>query len=274
MCLFVVGLFVFLDASVARADAPPVMVPYRLTPTQHVLVRAKINGKGPFNFILDTGAPAMFIPKKVAEATAAKVDRGEWAEFDRFEVEGGLVVPAVKAKVADLFQLEGMNGMGLAGVELHGVIGYNVLARYRIEYDFTRPKLAWTKLDFDPPSVGRLRGRTASGGLEMIGNMMKLFGGMLRVQPESAARPRGFLGAELTESDSRVVVGAVLTGSPAEKAGLKTGDVVKRIGDNEIESIKDVNRRLKSRPEGETISIGANRDGADREVTIKLGKGL
>jgi hypothetical protein len=28
-------------------------VPYRLTATQHVLVRAKINGKGPFNFILD-----------------------------------------------------------------------------------------------------------------------------------------------------------------------------------------------------------------------------
>ena len=32
-------------------------VPYRLTIPKHILVRAKINGKGPFNFILDTGAP-------------------------------------------------------------------------------------------------------------------------------------------------------------------------------------------------------------------------
>ena len=30
-----------------------------MTTFQHVLVRAKINGKGPFNFILDTGAPAL-----------------------------------------------------------------------------------------------------------------------------------------------------------------------------------------------------------------------
>src|SRR5436305_2039231 len=52
-------------AGPARADDPPkrpagkpVAVPYRLTDTQHVLVRAKINGKGPLNFILDTGALA------------------------------------------------------------------------------------------------------------------------------------------------------------------------------------------------------------------------
>jgi hypothetical protein len=31
-------------------------IPYKLTDTKHVLVRAKINGKGPFNLILDTGA--------------------------------------------------------------------------------------------------------------------------------------------------------------------------------------------------------------------------
>ena len=47
----------------------------------------------------------------------------------------------VKARVEDLVQIDGMNAMGLAGVELHGVIGYNVLARFRIEYDFTADKL-------------------------------------------------------------------------------------------------------------------------------------
>jgi serine protease DegQ len=117
----------------AKAAAPPVLVPYRLTKTQHVLVRAKINGKGPFNFILDTGAPALFVAKKTAEAAGVKPDDRGWTTFDRFEVEGGVVVERAKGRADDLFQLEGMNGLGLAGVELHGVIGYNVLARYRIE---------------------------------------------------------------------------------------------------------------------------------------------
>ena len=35
-------------------------VPYRITDTKHVLVRVKLNGTGPYNFILDTGAPSVF----------------------------------------------------------------------------------------------------------------------------------------------------------------------------------------------------------------------
>jgi len=43
-----------------------------------------------------------------------------------------------------------MNGLGLAGVELHGVVGYNVLAKFRITYDFTADKLVIVPLDYDP----------------------------------------------------------------------------------------------------------------------------
>ena len=37
-----------------KEKAETYQVPYRLTDTQHILVRAKINGQGPFNFIVDT----------------------------------------------------------------------------------------------------------------------------------------------------------------------------------------------------------------------------
>ena len=44
----------------ARAPDPQIgqsfQVPYRLTDTNHFLVRARINGKGPFNFLVDSGA--------------------------------------------------------------------------------------------------------------------------------------------------------------------------------------------------------------------------
>src|SRR5438067_12531285 len=101
----------FLTAAPLSAAEPPIMVPYRLTKTQHVLVRAKINGKGPFNFILDTGAPVLFVSKKTADAAGVTATNRGSATFDRFDVEGGVVFERARGKVDDLFQLEGMNGL-------------------------------------------------------------------------------------------------------------------------------------------------------------------
>ena len=51
-------------------------VPYRMTNFNHVMVRAKINGKGPFNFIIDTGAPLLYVStavgKKLGLSAAAR----------------------------------------------------------------------------------------------------------------------------------------------------------------------------------------------------------
>src|SRR5262249_28725385 len=104
-------------------------VPYRLTGTQHVMVRAKINGKGPFNFLLDTGAPVLFVSTAVGKKLDLRADENGWATLDRFAIEGGPVVAKARSRVEDPFQLEGMNGLGLAGVHLDGIIGYTILAR-------------------------------------------------------------------------------------------------------------------------------------------------
>src|SRR5271169_3535874 len=124
-----------------KAEVEQFQVPYRLTIPKHIMVRAKINGKGPFNFILDTGAPALFVSTAVCKKLGIEPDKTGWGTFDKFEIEGGVVIPKAKGRIEDPFQLEGMNGMGLAGAELHGVIGYNLLARYRIEIDLTKDKM-------------------------------------------------------------------------------------------------------------------------------------
>ena len=112
-------VIIFLAGPTYAEEAkPPILVPYRLTPTQHVLIRAKVNGKGPFNFILDTGAPALFMVTKVADKAGVEANRRGLSKVDRFEVEGGVVFENTQGRVEDIFQIEGMNGMGLAGVEL------------------------------------------------------------------------------------------------------------------------------------------------------------
>ena len=59
-----------LDPPAATKQKPPARdpqigrsfrVPYRLTETNHFLVRVRINGKGPFNFLVDSGAPELFV---------------------------------------------------------------------------------------------------------------------------------------------------------------------------------------------------------------------
>jgi hypothetical protein len=264
--------------------AKPVEIPYRLTDTKHVLVRAKLNGKGPYNFILDTGAPAVFIPKKLAKTLGVDTDDKGWGEFDSFEVEGGLTVPATKTRVEDLFQLEGMNGMGLAGVELHGVIGYNVLAKFRITYDFTADKLLWVPLDFDPPppkGLGRESG--GQGGLEILGPVMKVLAGFMGIKPAFDAKPRGFLGLNAEFVDDKVVVASLVADGPAAKAGLKVGDHLTAVSVpigrrpasfRDLDRLRDLERALSGATAGTELKFKLTRGGDPLTVPVVLGKGL
>jgi hypothetical protein len=250
-------------------------VPYRLTDTKHVHVRVKLNGKGPFNFILDTGAPAVFITKAVAKKVGLEEDKKGWGTFDSFVLEGGLKVDKAQARVEDLFQLDGMNGLGLAGVELHGVIGYNVLARFRITYDFTADALAFVPLDFDPPEVKAIgKGGGGQGGLELVGTMMKTLAPLLGVKPNFEVTPGGFVGVELEEKEKKVFVKAVLKGSPAEEAGLKAGDRLDEVKGNSIDGMNDVARSFGKAGVGDRVKVTVERGGETKTVTVKLGGGL
>src|SRR5215213_7712972 len=204
---------------------PTYEIPYRLTDTKHVLVRVKLNGKGPFNFIIDTGAPALILTEATAKKAGGKAD-GNWTTFDTLEIEGGVKIDKARGLAIDPFQLKGMNAMGLAGVELHGMMGYHVLARYKIEYDFTDTKLKWTPVDFKVPDPKRVEvdKEGGQGGLEMIGTLMQMFSRFGGIKPNFDVIPRGFLGAELAADKGDVVVKSVLAGGPADKAGLKAGD--------------------------------------------------
>ncbi len=258
-----------------KSAAEAIDVPYRLTDTKHVLVRVKLNGQGPFNFILDTGAPAVFIPNKVAKKIGLKLDDKGWGEFDKFVLEGGLVVEKARTRVEDLFQLEGMNGMGLAGVELHGVIGYNVLAQFRITYDFTADKLQWVQLkDFEPPVVKPIGKGGSGGGLDMMGNVMKMLAGFMGVKPNFEINPTGFLGMEYEEKKDGLYAKVVLKDSPADKGGIAVGDKIEFIGIASIDDRSDIKKALAKATSGDSLKIKVLREKETKVLTIELGKGL
>jgi hypothetical protein len=250
-------------------------VPYKLTDTEHVLVRAKINGKGPFNFIIDTGAPLLYIATDVGKKIGLRPDANGWATLDRFEIEGGVVGSKVRCRVETPFQLEGMNSMGLAGVELHGIIGYTVLAQYRLEFDFTRDKMRWTRLDFKPPlplPAGVSKG--AAAGLEAMAGLMKFASFLMGPRPKTELIPRGFLGVELMQLEGAVTVRTVLPGSPADKAGLTVGDRVSRINDTTIADVADARRMAAKLREGHSLRFTVVRGVVRREIAVRATEGL
>lgn len=249
-------------------------VPYKLTGTQHVMVRVKLNGKGPFNFILDTGAPALIISENIAAKAKAKLDDKNWADF-KLEIEGGVTLPAARGLSTDMFQLKGMNALGVAGVELHGVLGYNILAQFRIQYDFTADKLIWTKLDFNPPKMlGIGKKGDSQGGLEAMGDLMKMVAPLLGLKPNFEVKPRGYLGILLGDEKEEMTVRAILPGSPAEKAGLKVGDQIIGVGRRDTDTADELMKQVNKLTEGEKLTLRIKQGEKTRTLTIELGKGL
>lgn len=277
---WVLGLLVVALAAPATADdtakpeAPPAyQVPFRLTEVKHIVVRARLNGKGPYHFIVDTGAPALFVSTTLCKKLGVEPGKDGWGKFDRFEIEGGVVIEKAEGKIADPFQLEGINRMGLAGVELHGVIGYNVLARYKIQLDFTQDRMTWTRLKFDPPRPEGLEGK-APGGLEAMAGMAKLMSVLLGKRGAREVRPRGFLGVELTEQSGEVAVAAVLKDSPAAGAGIQVGDRLTEVAGQKVQNVADVLKAAAGVTAGETLKLTLRRGDTPRELSVPLGKGL
>jgi hypothetical protein len=259
-------------------------IPYRLTNTNHYLVRVRINGKGPFNFLVDSGAPALYIGTEAAKAIGLKsTDEDFWTPIDRLELEGGAVLSKLKARVEDPFQLTGMNALGLPGASIDGILGFTILARFKMEFDPTKDRMTWTRIDYQPrdPFVPRLvKGKKAEAppadvqAMQMLGPMMKFAAVLVGKQPEDELHPRGFLGIEVKEETGQVRVVDVLADSPAAKGGLRKDDCILQILDREIDDIKTAHAAVARIDPGTEVPLVVRRGEEKLKLTLTAGEGF
>ncbi|UYQ61703.1 S1C family serine protease [Streptomyces peucetius] len=71
---------------------------------------------------------------------------------------------------------------------------------------------------------------------------------------------------------SGVAVVSVVRGGAAEKAGLRAGDIITRVGDTEITTITSLAEALASRRPGEKVPVTIERAGTERTVQVTLGE--
>ena len=114
--------------------------------------------------------------------------------------------------------------------------------------DYTKDKMVWTPLNYKPVEPKRINGAGASGGLEIMGTLMKFLGVLAGAKAEPDYTLRGFLGVDLEDKEDveYPVVKSVLADGPAAKAGLRAGD---RITQFKGRSVTNTARRAAFCPE-------------------------
>lgn len=93
---------------------------------------------------------------------------------------------------------------------------------------------------------------------------------------------RGWIGVNIQNVDERlakglgldtaygVIVAGVTDGSPAERAGLKSGDVILKLNGNTVDDVPDLRNRVAVTQPGTSIELEVLRDGNSRKMTMKL----
>lgn len=83
---------------------------------------------------------------------------------------------------------------------------------------------------------------------------------------------RAMLGVTTEGHDKGAEIKSITKESAAEKAGLKKGDIITRIGDKKIESTDDVTEAIHDQKPGDKVSVTYLREGKEQKVTAELGK--
>ncbi len=94
---------------------------------------------------------------------------------------------------------------------------------------------------------------------------------------------RGFIGVQMQPVTKEIaeaiglkepkgaLVAEALTGSPAEKAGIHTGDTIVAVDGETIKEAKDLSRKIATTAPGKSVSLTLWRQGKERTVTLEVG---
>jgi hypothetical protein len=270
--LLALPLFLLPALTRAEPEVSPVAVPFALLKTGHMTVQVKVNGKGPYTLIFDTGAPITLVNNKIAkEAGLLKnVQKPAFTLFGAMgEVKikdldvGGQGAKDVSAVVMDHPTVEAISK---AFGPIDGIVGFPFFARYKMTLDYQAKTMTFVPSGFKPPDV--MQAITAA--------LMDGLGG----QPEVAkvlvpAALWGMQAAKASDDDEAgVTIKEVLPNSPAARAGLKVGDRLLTLDGRWTDTLTDLYAAAGYVKPGAVASLVVKRGGREVELRVKPAAGL
>ena len=267
-------VFCMLTAAVgARADTPAperVTVPFHLLTTKHMVVQIKINGKGPYRVIFDTGAPFSLINSKTARAASILPKDTPQPAFGLFgpaapatirtlEI-GGLKAHSVPVIVMDHPTVEVLSRF-LGPVE--GILGFPFFARYKMTLDYQAKQLTFAPNGFEPADI-----------------LQSLMTDLLAREKPAAKRlaPAALWGFTIVKESANeqagVVIQEVLPGGAAQKAGLRAGDRLLSLDGRWTDTVVDCYLAASYVKPGKEVRVVIERQGKEQELLVKPVAGL
>jgi hypothetical protein len=166
--LFCVLHFAFC-ISEAQADEPaakPVVVPFELLKTQHMAIKIKINGKGPYRVIFDTGAPTNLINNKVAKEAGITTKKPLFSIFPVSEKMKTLQIGDLKVENVGtmVFDHPTVSLIDKHFGPIEGLIGFPFFARFKMTVDYQKKELTFVPNNFEPPDAMKILEEGAGPG--------------------------------------------------------------------------------------------------------------
>jgi membrane-associated protease RseP (regulator of RpoE activity) len=278
---FLIPLIVLGFASVSfgdelKKDIKPQVVKFELVPSGHFIVKVKINDKGPFNLIFDTGAPSTLITPKVAKEADLVGKAKDKPIIPLFGMMGSVMIKdfqvgdvkaeGVSAMIMDhptvkLFSKEYEKKYG----SIEGIVGFPFFARYKMTVDYAAQEMTFVPNGYKATDVMA----------DLMQTVMKSMTG--KPEPRIAA-PAGLWGLELTKAssdeDDGVDVKAVLKDGAAASAGLKDGDRILTIDGRWTDTLADAYVAASFAKPGKPVVVVVKRDGKDVKLTVSPKSGL
>ena len=272
-------MLAWLPMAQVRADEPskklekepaPIAVPFELLKSQHMVVNVKINGKGPYRLIFDTGAPFTLINNKIAKEAEVFPKDFKPPIFALFGSNGQFKIKALE--IGDL-KVDGTSAMVMdhptvsaiskALGPIEGIVGFNVFAKHRMSLDYQKKEMTFVPVDYEPKDMMQavMKMMLASGEkkAEVVGA-----GGLVGIQVDKADK----------DQEAGVNVKTVFANSPAAAAGLKVGDRLLTLDSRWTDTVVDCHQAAKGLRPGSQATATLLRDGKEITVKLKLGAGI
>lgn len=270
------ALVAIMSAAPTRADNPsaPIKVPFEMLAdgarfSGHIAIRVKINGKGPYRLIFDTGAPTMLLSSKVAkEAGLIGRSATKPARKSPLLMPGQVTIESLDAGDANAKDLPAIvldhpTVMAIARVfgPIEGIVGFPFFARFRTSIDYQAKELTLVPNDYQPADVlmtlmTTLMARSADRGKPAPRVIIPAAQWGMQIE-----KPDG-------DAEAGVLVSAVYANSAASRAGLRPGDRLLTIDGRWTDSVADTFHATTSAKPGHAVSVVIRRGGVEQSFHV------
>lgn len=157
LLIFLCGCSLFANAQYfdLQGNKKRVTIPFRII-RDMIVIRLDINGKGPFNFILDTGVGLMLItdPKLVDSINVANKRTIKIAGLGEGEAYEAYVTSVINIDIpglvsydiaAAILKTDHFGLSNFAGMPIHGLLGYEFFNNLAVKIDFNDSTLTVSK---------------------------------------------------------------------------------------------------------------------------------